>query len=128
MSERTNGASIDLPLWSQTAALGLSSAEHSLKVLAGLWRDDEELHVEADLDCYSAMALALTTVEEMRHKPYQDRSSFEHDWYQVAAVVSLATRGFSGCNGAYARTLASLEELMRIVPELVEHAWHKVRA
>lgn len=113
-----------LPTWPQTVELGLVNAEYTLRSLDRQRLEDAEWDSNRDdwaVD--DAIDLALVAVQRMRQQTYKDSGAFEKDWYQVAGVVDLAARGFSGRNVVYARTLAGLVELMRVVPELVEHSW-----
>lgn len=117
-------AAAALPVWPQTVALGLVTAEHTLCSLTKLRAADAEWDSNGDdwaVD--NAIDLALVAVQHMRQQSYKDSGAFEKDWYQVAGVVDLAARGFSGRNGMYARTLAYLVELMRVLPDLLDHSW-----
>lgn len=111
-----------LPTWPQTVALGLVNAEHVLRSLTRQRFEDAEWSND-DWAVDNAIDLALVAVQRMRQQTYKDSSAFEKDWYQVAGVVGLAARGFSGRNPVYASTLAVLVGLMEVLPELVEHSW-----
>lgn len=115
-------AAAALPVWPQTVALGLVNAEHVLRSLTRQRFEDAEWSKD-DWAVDNAIDLALVAVQRMRQQTYKDSSVFEKDWYQVAGVVGLAARGFSGRNPVYASTLAGLVGLMEVLPELVEHSW-----
>lgn len=111
-----------LPTWQQTSALGLVTAEHVLRALTRLRFEDAEWSGD-DWACDNAMDLALVAVQRMRQQTYKDSVAFEKDWYQVAGVVNLAARGFSGRNAVYAHACSGLVGLMDVLPDLVEHSW-----
>lgn len=110
-----------LPTWVQVVALGLFHAEGALELLTIERSRDADWSSE-DWDCDTSIDLALVAVRNLRTKKYEEVSDFECDWYQVAGVVSLAKRGFSGRNSYYANCLDSLSKLMEVVPEMVEYA------
>lgn len=76
-----------------------------------------------DWACDTAIDLALATIQRMQQQSYKNSGEFERDWFQVAGVVNLAAKCFSERNRVYASTLASLVNLMDVLPELVEHSW-----
>lgn len=101
----------------QCRALVLYSLDSASKVaeqqdMAGHW-DDADSDVLLALDAARGIIAGLA--------PGGGLLQFESAWYRALAVVTLAKRCYSpGLATAFGRTLAGIEEQLRVLPELWE--------